>query len=311
MGRIIMNGQTYGSGSSGGGGNVDDVYVNGESVLDEDKIAQIQSYKEVTRAQYNALPDTKYSDGIMYCITDGSNNITGYPPLIYSDEEREIGVWRDGKPLYQKTLRCTFTSDVYDFTIDSTTQIKVIEGLIYASSGDYNFIHLGYGNIQNDKVQAYQYSSTTFRVQNSFYATRDIGEFIIYYTKTTDTAGSGTWNAQGATAHHYSTSEKVVGTWIDGKPLYEKTVDCGAFHSTGSKQVNHNISNLKFIVSYEGCCKADNGVFLPIPLVQDSSSYINYQIRISVSDTNVALSSPGVSDIAQIYVTLRYTKTTD
>lgn len=28
----------------------------------------------------------------------------------------------------------------------------------------------------------------------------------------------------GDIAHHYSTNETVIGTWIDGKPLYQKTV---------------------------------------------------------------------------------------
>jgi hypothetical protein len=41
--------------------------------------------------------------------------------------------------------------------------------------------------------------------------------FVIQYTKTTDSAisiGSDT---------DYSTDEKVIGTWIDGKPVYQKT----------------------------------------------------------------------------------------
>ena len=45
----------------------------------------------------------------------------------------------------------------------------------------------------------------------------------IQYTKTTDTAGSGTWTPQGVPAVHYSTAEHVIGTWVDGKTLYEKT----------------------------------------------------------------------------------------
>lgn len=60
------------SGGGGGSGNVDDVYVNGVSVLDSQHIAQIKSYKEVTQAQYDALPSSKLTDGIMYCITDSN-----------------------------------------------------------------------------------------------------------------------------------------------------------------------------------------------------------------------------------------------
>lgn len=105
---------------------------------------------------------------------------------VYSEQETIVAEWSDGKPLYRKNLKCTFTSDTYDFTIGSNFQIKRIEGGVYKSSGSYDFIHLGYGNISADKVQGYQTSSTNFRIQNSYYQSRNKGEFIIYYTKTTD-----------------------------------------------------------------------------------------------------------------------------
>ncbi len=56
------------------GGKVQDVKVNGVSVLDNNKTAQIVSYKEVTQAQYDALPSSKLTDGIAYFITDSNAN---------------------------------------------------------------------------------------------------------------------------------------------------------------------------------------------------------------------------------------------
>jgi hypothetical protein len=59
-------------GGGGGGGNVDDVEVNGVSVLNPvTKIAEITSYKEVTQAEYDALPSSKESDGVAYFVKDG------------------------------------------------------------------------------------------------------------------------------------------------------------------------------------------------------------------------------------------------
>jgi hypothetical protein len=59
-------------GGGGGSGNVDDVEVNGVSVLDPvTKIAEITSYKEVTQAEYDALPSSKESDGVAYFVKDG------------------------------------------------------------------------------------------------------------------------------------------------------------------------------------------------------------------------------------------------
>lgn len=56
-----------------GAGILADVRVNGTSVVDLNNIANIKSYVEITQAEYDALPDTKYSDNIMYCITDSQN----------------------------------------------------------------------------------------------------------------------------------------------------------------------------------------------------------------------------------------------
>jgi len=62
-----------------GTGNVADVYVNGVSVLDADTIAQIKSYKEVTQAEYDALPSSKLTDGVMYCIKDSEFGASDVP----------------------------------------------------------------------------------------------------------------------------------------------------------------------------------------------------------------------------------------
>ena len=61
------------------GGKVQDVKVNGVSVLDNNKTAQIVSYKEVTQAQYDALPSSKLTDGIMYCIKDADFSAEDVP----------------------------------------------------------------------------------------------------------------------------------------------------------------------------------------------------------------------------------------
>lgn len=44
-------------------------------------LENFKSYKEVTQAQYDALPDTKLSDGVMYCITDSNTGNTSFVEL--------------------------------------------------------------------------------------------------------------------------------------------------------------------------------------------------------------------------------------
>ena len=158
-----------------------------------------------------------------------------FPPIIYSKEEREVGVWTDGKPLYEKTVTvpvssCTITNKVMTipfkgdnekllrivdaFTSDSTYSRIEYGGETHASnSTDTNYIRFGW-----------YYGSFCLYTANTSYWTNLEDITIIYqYTKTTDTAGSGTWTTQGTLSHHYSTNEQVIGTWIDGKPIYEKS----------------------------------------------------------------------------------------
>ena len=114
---------TYDSNSSkwvnanggGGGGDVMDVEVNGVSVVDGNKVAKITSYKEVTQAQYNALPATKLTDGIAYFIKDGGGSGSGSSfLLVITAETGETVTATKGAT----TLTATETSTgIYEVTI--------------------------------------------------------------------------------------------------------------------------------------------------------------------------------------------------
>lgn len=105
--------------------------------------------------------------------------------------------------------------------------------------------------------------------------------------------------------HTYSYEERRVGTWVDGKPLYEKTVDFGSLPNATVKEVPHGIENVDVIWVHDGYILADTGNFIPVvvPLSNMAFTYCNKQkIGISVSGDRK-------SNIAVI--TIRYTKTTD
>lgn len=154
-----------------------------------------------------------------------------YLPTIYSEEERQVGVWTDGKPLYQKTILydCANNSNVQTaYTIPSTHFIVNVSDAYFQNSTG--------GLSQQIRYTWASVHFWTYVVNNSAHVIlihRDTNDsnwqsgvkfFItIQYTKTTDVAGSGNWNTDGVPTHHYTTNEQVIGTWIDGKPLYEKT----------------------------------------------------------------------------------------
>ena len=47
----------------------------------------------------------------------------------------------------------------------------------------------------------------------------------------------------------YSTTEKVVGKWINNKPLYRKVISTGSLPNASVKNINHGISNLDKYIS--------------------------------------------------------------
>lgn len=155
-----------------------------------------------------------------------------YLPALYSEEEREVGVWTDGKPLYQKTV--TISSVSYDSSwhevdhnISDIDTIGSVEGVVIDGNGDAYYPANTYrpaytiGILIGATKTKIEYINNWLNSANKLIVT-------LQYTKTTDQPGSGKYLPEGQYAHHYSTSEKVVGTWVDGSTIYERTWDLGS-----------------------------------------------------------------------------------
>lgn len=107
----------------------------------------------------------------------------------------------------------------------------------------------------------------------------------------------------------YSTDERVIGKWIDGKPLYQKTIDCGSGPNATRKSVAHGISNLDRIISFDGILTWDGTrQSNPVPMLHLTEPQNG--INAWADETNVTLDSSSNRSSAYIYVTLQYTKTT-
>lgn len=106
----------------------------------------------------------------------------------------------------------------------------------------------------------------------------------------------------------YSTQEKTVGKWIDGKPIYRKVM-------TGSKVKTVDltfpaISDIETVIKLEGYLKANTGGSVySLPYYGGSEIYTNIEITTAGS----ALIRSAVSDYSNgsIIVIVEYTKTTD
>lgn len=218
-----------------------------------------------------------------------------FQPVIYSLEEREIGVWTDGKPLYEKTIDLGNTVSIsYNSWTLLDYDISNIETLVYCNTPNY-------GNLMAGKNPNGQLQCQTAR-NNDTVTSRYL---TLQYTKTTDTAGSGSWTPQGVPAVHYTTDEQVIGTYL-GETLYEKTIVVSAL-SIGENTINHLISGIGEIIKVEG--KANySGDCINMPY---TSTVTGYVIGIQANATRILINvgaSFNANDFSNISITLQYTK---
>lgn len=107
----------------------------------------------------------------------------------------------------------------------------------------------------------------------------------------------------------FSTTEKAVGTWIDGKTIYRKTVDFGTLPDTAVKQVSHNISGLDAIVNIQGIAhRSVDNEFFQIGNAANPSG-IAASISITVNDSTINITTGNNRTNMTAYITLYYTKT--
>ena len=106
----------------------------------------------------------------------------------------------------------------------------------------------------------------------------------------------------------YSTTEHIVGKWIDGSDVYEKVVDTGSIPDTTSKTVPHNISDIDKIINYVIIAKS-NETTISLPYVTSSGSPA---ITSYLSNTAITITSLGnLSNYSESHAIIRYTKNTE
>ena len=315
--------------------NIDNI-IKGELIVIEGSTNLVlPSFQIATMAQYGLTYTINKTDGIV--ISRGSDSGTVTRDFIatvyytkttdapldvvvgkrtmyiassdcYSTEEKEIGCWTDGKPLYQKTFihEGTYTGTNTNLSIsipNAETAFIVNCWAINANNATFNLSYAYPDNATNN-VTAFITSDKEYlgiRVGSN----QTIKKLVttIQYTKTTDTAGSGQYTPASGKAEHYSTNEEVIGTWIDGKPLYRKVYTITSLNLTANSWsatdiADPNISEFidaKIHIAPQGTTKGSLHEGMSVGIVNGYVS-INYY-RNLVSDTAKML--------------LEYTKTTD
>ena len=109
--------------------------------------------------------------------------------------------------------------------------------------------------------------------------------------------------------NNYSTTEQVVGTWIDGSTVYRTTIAYtftgGAYQGDTAITIG-NVSGCKLLVKMEGVVRTMSTSFKTIPYYRNSSNY--GELSFSSYNGNLLYTGSSLSEGAQIFVTMEYTK---
>ena len=108
----------------------------------------------------------------------------------------------------------------------------------------------------------------------------------------------------------YSLIEQKTGeTWVDGKPIYRKVIECGQLPNNNSKSIPCNISNLEQVVSLQGYAQNGN---LFIPLTYTSNYSLQYTIELYYNEGNIIIvTGMDRTSYTKSFAILEYTKITD
>ena len=107
----------------------------------------------------------------------------------------------------------------------------------------------------------------------------------------------------------FSLKEQIIGKWVNGKPLYRKTIEIGALPNATYKSIAHNIANISSVVRIYGY--ASNGTnFMPLPFINPAG--IQYCINLYANKTTINVETAmDRSSYNVVYATIEYVKSTD
>jgi hypothetical protein len=251
---------------------------------------------------------------------------------IYSTEEKEVGLWIDNKPLYQKTFLITPTSQSSTIDVSSLNIEKLIDRQATFTRT------ISSSNIQQKDVEYRTETNTNpnygilcelrqnyIQLSVEAYTLSEITEIrlTIKYTKTADTPWSGKFVPQGygyvSSGDIYSFEERRIGVWVDGKPLYQKTMRFTSGWSLGNWATLANLSslNIERLVKTDGIfTRSSGGTTIQSSfngsIFPESTNSVQYKVSVRYNNNgNLECLVLTYDDITYIDVTLQYTKTTD
>lgn len=286
---------------------------------------------------FESLSQEEKDNGTAYYIPD-ANILTSFSVVgnrfdkanIYTTTEKMIGSYM-GKPLYQKTINCGALPNNTVKNVDVGTSDIIVVSMKGIAINPNNYdLPLPYTGLDasasptdtsvREREIAIHYSESLHSIIIRTYTDRSnwtTTYITIQYTKNSD----GT--VRVGTGNDYSTEEQIVGTWVDGKPIYQKTVPVTITVDTDSTSTTSyagvSALNIDNIVDMRGMLfqgSAPSSAQTPLVF----SSWVNSDVRVKYivqpwfnkDDNRLCIDCNRLSYSGKIaYITIQYTKTTD
>ena len=104
----------------------------------------------------------------------------------------------------------------------------------------------------------------------------------------------------------YSTTEQIVGKWIDDSDIYQKTIYFGNLPNSGLAQIAHNITNIGRAIEIGGIgYNSTTNLSIPIPYVNTS---VENQLACYIDGTYLYVNTAGNLSQYEAYITIKYLK---
>lgn len=201
------------------------------------------------------------------------------------------------------------TSDDIIPIVQSGDTKKIPVGNVISNSHNSSTAGTYSSNYINDNfnklIPKASYNTSSNETYSCSYVNGAIPEMFNSYSTSSDDAYSCNY-INGLNT--YSTTEHRIGTWIDGKPVYQTTII-----RTTTGDVAHQISNIDKITGIKGFFMRKDGVYETLPRIDDISGWNAYIGDVSKTTINLKLGANYTGNVGldTAYITLEYTKTTD
>ena len=124
-------------------------------------------------------------------------------------------------------------------------------------------------------------------------------------------------NLKSSTYDVYSTNETVVGTWIDGKPIYRKTMEFSNL-SAGENIISHGLQNIELLMvnkdwSFLVVTNNNQTEMWQLGNSNQAANFSQFSCNVvwtTTSTIDVYISSYLTSLSSSVIITFEYTKTT-